>query len=82
MCKTTHWEADQQMKLNVTKCHSLRANQHYSHKQFLLDNILNQKTCSVISENVQSEIYIGLNITENMDWDQRISDLSVKATKT
>ena len=31
---------------------------------------------------VQSAKYIGITITENMDWGQNISDISSKATKT
>ena len=33
-------------------------------------------------ENVQSAKYLGIPITENMDWGQHISDISSKATKT
>ena len=33
-------------------------------------------------ENVQSAKYLGITITENMDWGQHISDISSKATKT
>ena len=33
-------------------------------------------------ENVQSAKYLGITITENMDWGQHISDISSKVTKT
>ena len=33
-------------------------------------------------ENVQSVKYLGITITENMDWGQHISDISSKAAKT
>ena len=33
-------------------------------------------------ENVQLAKYLGITITDNMDWDQHISEISSKATKT
>ena len=42
------------------------------------DYTLHQQTL----ENVQSARYLGITITENMDWGQHISDISSKATKT
>ena len=51
---------------------------HYSHKQIIHDYTLHQQTL----ENVQSAKYLGIAITENMDWGQHISDISSKATKT
>ena len=71
------WEADWQMKFNVAKCHSMRVTRHYSHKQIIHDYTLHQQTL----ENVQSAKYLGITITENMDWGQLISDISSKATK-
>ena len=32
-------------------------------------------------ENVQSAKYLGITITDNMDWGQRVSEISSKATK-
>ena len=72
------WEADWQMKFNVAKCHSMRVTRHYSHKQIIHDYTLHQQTL----ENVQSAKYLGITITEKMDWGQHISDISSKATKT
>ena len=72
------WEDDWQMKFNVAKCHSMRVTRHYSHKQIIHDYTLHQQTL----ENVQSAKYLGITITENMDWGQHISDISSKATKT
>ena len=72
------WEAEWQMKFNVAKCHSKRVTQHYSHKQIINDYTLHQQTLG----NVQSAKYIGITITENMDWVQLISNISSKATKT
>ena len=74
------WEADWQMKFNfnVAKYHSMRVTWHYSHKQIIHDYTLHQQTL----ENVQSSKYLGITITENMDWGQHISDISSKATKS
>ena len=66
------------MKFNVAKCHSMRVTRHYSHKQIIHDYTLHQQTL----ENVQSLKYLGITITDNMDWGQHISDISSKATKT
>ena len=41
------------------------------------DYTLHQQTL----ENVQSEKYLGIAITENMNWGQHKSDISFKATK-
>ena len=37
---------------------------------------------SKLWKNVQSAKYLGITITENMDWGQHISDVSSKASKT
>ena len=66
------------MKFNVAKCHSMKVTRHYSHKQIIHDYTLHQQTL----ENVQSAKYLGITITENVDWGQHISDISSKATKT
>ena len=70
------WEADWQMKFNVAKCHSMRVTRH--HKQILFDSSLHNQTL----ENVQSAKYLGITITDNMDWGQHVSEISSKATKT
>ena len=72
------WEADWQMKLNVAKCHSTRVTWHQHHKQILFDYPLHNQ----ILENVQSAKYLGITITDNMDWGQHVSNMSSKATKT
>ena len=51
---------------------------NYKHKQIIHDYTLHQLTL----ENVQSAKYLGITITENMDWGQHIPDISSKATKT
>ena len=72
------WEADWQMKFNVAKCHSMRVTRHQHHKQILFGYSLHNQTL----ENVQSAKYLGITITDNMDWGQHISGISSKATKT
>ena len=58
------WEADWQMKFNVAKCHSMRVTLHLHHKQIIFDFSLHNQTL----ENVQSAKYLGIRITDNMDW--------------
>ena len=72
------WDADKQMKLNEAKCHSIRVTRHQHHKQILFDYSLHNQ----LLENVQSAKYLGITITDNMDWDQHVSEISSKATKT
>ena len=72
------WEADWQMKFNVAKCHSMRVTRHQHHKQVLFDYSLHNQTL----KNVQSAKYLGITISDNMDWGQHISEISSKATKT
>ena len=72
------WEADWQMKFNVAKCHSMRVTRHQHHKQILFDYSLHNQTL----ENVQSANYLGITITDNMDWGPHVSEISSKATKT
>ena len=66
------------MKFNVVKCHSMRVIRHQHHKQILFDYFLHNQTL----ENVQSAKYLGITISDNMDWGQHISENSSKATKT
>ena len=72
------WEVDWQMKFNVAKCHSMRVTQHQHHKHILFDYSLDNQTL----ENVQSAKYLGITVSDNMDWGQHISEISTKATKT
>ena len=58
-----------------TNTYSL-TNKH--HKYILFDYSLHNQTL----ENVQSAKYLGITISDNMDWGQQISEISSKATKT
>ena len=55
---------------------SMRATRH--HKEILFDYSLHNQTL----ENVQSAKYLGITITDNMDWGQHVSEIFSKATKT
>ena len=72
------WETDWQMKFNVAKCHSMRVTRHLSDKHILFDYTLHQQKL----EQVQSAKYLGITITDNLDWGQHVSEISCKATKT
>ena len=74
----SQWETDWQMKFNVAKCHSMRVTRHLHDKQILFDYTLHQQKL----EQVQSAKYLGLTITDNLDWGQHVSEISCKATKT
>ena len=56
----------------------MRVSRHQHHKQILFDYSLHSQTL----ENVQSAKYLGITITDNMDWGQHVSEISSKATKT
>ena len=71
------WEDDWQLKFNVAKCHSMRVTRHQHHKQILFDYSPHNQTL----KNVQSAKYLGITITDNMDWGQHVSEISFKATK-
>ena len=56
----------------------MRVTRHQHHKQILFDYTLHNQTL----ENVQSAKYLGITITDTMDWGQHVSEISSKATKT
>ena len=72
------WETNWQMKFNVAKCHSMRVTRHRPDKHIQFDYTLHQQRL----EQVQSAKYLGITITDDLDWDQHISEISAKATKT
>ena len=55
----------------------MRVTRHQHHKLILFDYSLHNQTL----ENVQSAKYLGIAITDNMDWGQHVSEISSKATK-
>ena len=56
----------------------MRVTWHQHHKQIRFDYSLHNQTL----ENVQTEKYLGITITDNVDWGQHVSEISSKATKT
>ena len=72
------WKTECQMKFNVAKCHSMRVTRHLPDKHILFDYTLHQQKL----EQVQSAKYLGITITDNLDWGQHVSEISCKATKT
>ena len=55
------WEADWQMKFNVTRYHSMTETLHQHHKQIFFDYSLHNQTL----ENVRSAKYLGIAISDN-----------------
>ena len=66
------------MKFNVAKCHSMRVTRHLPSNQIHFNYSLHQQTL----EQVRSAKYLGLTITDDLEWGQHISEISCKATKT
>ena len=66
------------MKFNVAKCHSVRVTRHFPDKHIQFDYTLHQQRL----EQVQSANYFGITIADDLNWSQRISEISVEATKT
>ena len=71
-------ETDWQMKFNVAKCDSMRVTRQLPDNHILFDYTLHQQKL----EQVQSAKYLGITITENLDWGQHVSEICCKATKT
>ena len=61
------WEVDWLIKFNVAKCHSMR--------------VISSATF-FFTKQVRSAKYLGLTITDNLEWGQHVSERSCKATKT
>ena len=66
------------MIFNVAKCHSMRVIWHLPGNQIQFEYSLHQQRL----EQVQSAKYLGITITDNLDWGQHVSEISCKATKT
>ena len=58
------WETDWQMKFYVAKCHSMMVTRHPPDKHIQFDYTLHQQRL----EQVQSAKYLGLTITNDLDW--------------
>ena len=66
------------MKFNVAKCHSMSVTRHPPDKQIQFNYSLHQQRF----EHVQSAKYLGITITDDLNWGQHISEISSTATKT
>ena len=66
------------MKFNVAKCHSMRVTRHLPSNQIHFNYSLHQQTL----EQVRYAKYLGLTITDYLEWGQHISEISCKTTKT
>ena len=71
------WETDWQMKFIVAKCHLMRVNRHPPDKHIQFDYTLHQQRL----EQNKSAKYLGITISDDLDWGQHISEISAKATK-
>ena len=72
------WESDWQMKFNVAKYHSITVTRHLPDNQIQFEYSLHQQKL----EQVQSAKYLGITITDSLNWVQHVSEISSKATKT
>ena len=63
---------------NVAKCQSIRATKHPLPKQIIHDYSLHNQ----VLENVPSAKYLGITITDDLDWGQHINNVTSKATRT
>ena len=66
------------MKFNVAKCHSMRVTRHPPPKQIVYGYTLHNQ----VLENVSSAKYLGVKITDDLEWGQHINEITSKATKT
>ena len=72
------WETDWEMKFNIAKCHSIGLTRHLPDNQILFDYSLHQQRL----EQVKFAKYLGITITDNLDWGQHVSEISCKVTRT
>ena len=70
------WEEAWLMKFSVAKCHSMRVTKHPLPKQIIHDYSLHNQ----VIENVPSAKYLGITITDDLDWGQDINNVTSKAT--
>ena len=82
--KLAQWEEAWLMKFNVAECHSVRVTKppppppHNLPKQIIHDYSLHNQ----VLENIPSAKYLGITITDDLDWGQHINNVTNKATKT
>ena len=76
--KLAQWEEAWLMKFNVAKCHSVRVTKHPLPKQIIHEYSLHNQ----VLENDSSAKYLGVTVTDDLDWGQHINNITSKATKT
>ena len=59
----------------MTECHLMRVTRHLPENQIQFEYSLHQQRL----EQVQSDKYLGITITDNLDWGQHVSEISCKA---
>ena len=62
----------------MAKCHSMRVTRHSPLKIIKYSYILHNQTL----EQVTPAKYLGITITDNLDWGQHVSEVSTKSTQT
>lgn len=74
--KLQDWEAAWQMEFNVTKCHAIT----FSNKKspIISDYTLHEHSL----EHVKSAKYLGVELTNNLNWSRHIHTITAKANKT
>ena len=72
------WEANWQMRFNVAKCRSVRVTRHPPDGHIQFEYTLRQQGL----ERVRSAKYLGITISDDLDWGQHISGISSGAAKT
>jgi hypothetical protein len=72
------WEQNWLMKFNVSKCHSMRISRHRLDKQITHRYTLHGQTLDEVNETK----YLGVTITNKLDWTPHIQNITTKATKT
>ena len=71
-------EADWQMKFNVAKCHSMRVTRHPPDKHIQFEYTLHQQRL----EQVQSAKYLGITISDDLDWGQPRPSSAVRPVRS
>ena len=78
MCPCQRGREEDAMIFNDAKCYSFRVNRHTPNKQKQFNCSLHQHKL----EQVQSNKYLGISITANLDWGQHISEITCTTSTT
>ena len=72
--KLAQWEEAWLMKFNVANCHSMRVTKHPLQKQIIHDYSLHNQ----VLENVSSAKYLGITVTDDLDWGHTSNMLPIR----